>query len=267
MWLPWNHQFTFRTYTGKLYPAYLFSLMFVDKKLEDSYSQYLFRKNQGLMELASLCAVFLAVLCVVIFNVTGYWADKGPLVYYIPLMTILWSLFFTFILRRYRRRESFYQWMNSLCVINHFFCIEWSITITSIYVQSQKFGSGEESSLEWLSALCIMSAVCFRRRVPWTIISTMISLVIDIVVAFAYYQEDVTRVCSRRVAVFSVTLATVIIFVYRSEMVLRGVFLNEKENESWQVDVQDIDYEKLIGMSGGVVQWLLGCWCLVINVS
>ena len=247
MWHPWKHSFNFRTYTGKLYPAYLFSLKFVDPKLEDSYSQYLFRKNQGLMELASLCAVFLVVLCMVIFNVTGYWADKGPLVYYIPSMTILWSLFFTFILRRYRRRETFYRWINSLCVINHFFCIEWSIIITSIYVQSQKSGAGQESSLEWLSSLCIMSAVCFRRRALYTVFSTMISLVIDLVVASTYYHQELPNLFSRRVTVFAVTLATVVIFVYRSEMVLRGVFLEEKENESWQVDVQDIDIDKLIG--------------------
>ncbi|KAI3652253.1 hypothetical protein MP228_003556 [Amoeboaphelidium protococcarum] len=247
----------FQTLSGKSYEASKWTLSFANSRLETDYQRYLIIKNLPMAFVVNCFVPLYTYILLGYYDITMQWFSYGPFVLIIPSISVIWSFAAVYLCWLASKKQSQYllSKMEFVYVICHFMYVDVLLILLSVYLRIQGFPT---QFLAWNALMSMVFSIVLRRRFLLTLISTVITCIVNFsftytIVQYTYYQ------LVDQIPVMLSTIIAVAIYVYQAEIMLRSQFLNEKETESWKIDLNDVVYDSLIGQ-GTFGQVYRGKW-------
>lgn len=243
----------FKTPSGQQFQANLFTLFFEDKNLESSYKNHLAVQSLPLFALQSIVGCLWSVLLTIIYHVTNTPSATGNLS--VALTSIIsFLVFFGLTRSRLFVRYIYMTHFELVFFIAQLLTIDWSLSVSVLCNDMLKLNISYFAPSQWISTLIVTEAICARRRIPVTILSTSLSIFFDLLAAISLRNSSLVELFQDRIAVDLTGLITAIIFVYQSEITCRSFFLSQREIENWRIDRHELVVKELIGRSWRTVQ-------------
>ncbi|KAI3650259.1 hypothetical protein MP228_004846 [Amoeboaphelidium protococcarum] len=237
----------FKTQSGKVFNVNLFTMQFVDPKLEQKYVQYLLLQFLPQAKTGALFIILCDVLLVIMakFNQPSYDTFQRPTLMYVLLCApTMWG-------------SRFFQQMELLFALCMTTVVD--IATTGVTIIGARFPPAEDptskllhypyTNLLWIIMVSLFFSLLLRRRFVLTVISFIVSMALHVLYCFLVYPYSAIDFPVRNNrAIIMCSLMAFVVYSAQIDILSRSAFLTTRELESWRVDMADVELKQLIGV-------------------